>query len=141
MRKCAAVLAALILALALCSCGGNSAAGSDSFAVNIVCQSENVYQIFYSCYIDGEYFGMGGMADLDGNKLSADSELQLVFTKAYFEGLEDPSGFSLTLSPYGENDTSEIGTSNCVYIYAQYGESYTVVFSGDAESGFTAALQ
>ena len=44
-------------------------------------------------------------------------------------------------SPYGKDDTSEIATTNRVYIAAEYGENYTIIFSGDKDNGFTAELQ
>ena len=47
----------------------------------------------------------------------------------------------MTLSPYGEGDVREAGTTDPVAIPAQYGERYTVVLSGDREEGFTAAVE
>lgn len=132
---------AVILTLCLSSCGKKEEAATDSFSLNIICESEGIYQIYYSCYFDDEYYGMGGMSDLDKKELTADTELKPVFSKSYFEGREDLSGFSIDFSPYGKDDTSEAGTTNSVYIPAEYGGSYTIVFSGDREKGFTAELQ
>ena len=48
--------------------------------------------------------------------------------------------FSMDVSPYGEGDTSEIATTDPVEIPAAWGGTYTVVFSGDQETGFRAEL-
>ena len=84
---------------------------------------------------------MGGMADLDGVELTEDTDLSVSFTRSFLGEDADLSQFSIDFSPYGENDTSEIGTTNQVAINAEYGQSYTVVLSGDRESGFQAELQ
>ena len=34
----------------------------DSFVISAICECKEVYQIYYSCYFDDEYYGMGGMA-------------------------------------------------------------------------------
>ena len=84
---------------------------------------------------------MGGMADLEGGEITPDSDLTLTFPAAYFGDGADLSQFAMDFSPYGEGDTSEIATTNKVSIPAAYGETYTVVFSGDETSGFQAVLQ
>ena len=53
------------------------------FTVRVVCESDGVWQIFYSCYLDGEYYGMGGMADLDGVELTEDTDLSVSFTPVF----------------------------------------------------------
>ena len=65
-RKLTAMACVIVLALGLSACGGQGAEGGDAFTVRVVCQSEDVYQIFYTCYVGGESRGMGGMADLEG---------------------------------------------------------------------------
>ena len=78
MRK--GIFAALLLALALCltACAGaNETAEADSFTIRLACESEGVYQVFYTYYIGGEERGMGGVADLDGAALSADAPVEL----------------------------------------------------------------
>ena len=47
----------------------------------------------------------------------------------------------MDFSPYGEGDTVELATTEQVDIPAKYGETYTILFTGDEESGFTAQLQ
>ena len=44
----------------------------------------------------------------------------------------------MDFSPYGKDDISEIGTTNRVYIPAEYGAAYTIVFAGNEADGFTA---
>lgn len=114
---------------------------AEQFTVDVVCQSEDVLRIFYSCYIDGQERGMGGLADLDGAVIPPGSSFSIPFTQESFEEGDDLSLFSMTLSPYGEEDTQEAGTTDPVAIPARYGERYTVVLSGDREAGFTAAVE
>lgn len=132
--------AAVLLTLCLAACSAETTS-EDAFTVRVVCESDGVWQIFYSCYLDGEYYGMGGMADLDGVELTEDTDLSVSFTRSFLGEDADLSQFSIDFSPYGENDTSEIGTTNQVAINAEYGQSYTVVLSGDRESGLQAELQ
>lgn len=114
---------------------------AEQFTVDVVCRSEDVLRIFYSCYIDGQERGMGGLADLDGAVIPPGSSFSIPFTQESFEEGDDLSLFSMTLSPYGEEDTQEAGTTDPVAIPARYGERYTVVLSGDREAGFTAAVE
>ncbi len=139
MKETVTVLIFALLLTGMSACGGTAGA-SDSFTIKFVCESEDVYQIFYSCYFDGEYYSMGGMADLDGGELTSGSTLERVFDSGFAEG-NDITKFSMDLSPYGKDDTSEMGRTNRVEIAAAYGESYTVVLSGDKESGFHARVQ
>lgn len=139
MRRCLAALLCMA-ALGLSACGGRGPVGADAFTVRMICQSEDIYQIFYTCYIGGESRGIGGMADLEGGELTEESDLTLTFSKSYFEEGDDPANFSLDFSPYGKEDTAEIGTTAPLAITADWGETYTVVFSGDRQSGFHAAL-
>lgn len=118
--------------------GGASEASS--FTVRVVCESSDIYQLYYTCYIDGEEYSMGGWADLDGGAITETTDMTMVGTREYFEG-QDISRLSMDFSPYGEGDTSEIATTEPVLINAEYGNTYTIIFSGDAETGFTATLQ
>lgn len=137
-RKWAACLLAALLALCLAACGSG---GGGAFTVQVVCESPDVYQIFYTYYLGDEALGMGGMADLEGGEITPDSDLSLTFPASYFADGADLSQFAMDFSPYGEGDTSEIATTDKVSIPAAYGETYTVVFSGDEASGFQAVLQ
>ena len=138
------VFTALLLALALCltACAGTNEAvkEADSFTIRLACESEGVYQVFYTYYVGGERRGMGGVADLDGAALSADAPLEFPILKEYFEDGDDLSAFSIDFSPYGEGDTVEIGATAPLEFPVSWGETYTVVLSGDRESGFTAEL-
>ena len=128
----------LFFALGLTGCNGGGETAADSFTLNIACESEGIYQIFYTFYLDGEEMGMGGMADLDGGPLG-EEPLSITFTSDQLEG-GSPAGFSIDFSPYGENDTAEISTTEPVSIDASYGKSYTVRFYGSREEGFAAEL-
>lgn len=139
-RKLTAMTCVIVLALGLSACGGQGAEGGDAFTVRVVCESEDIYQIFYTCYIGGESRGMGGMADLEGGELTEATDLTLTFPRSCFEEGDDVGTFSMDFSPYGEGDTSEIATTDPVQIPAAWGRTYTVVFSGDKETGFRAGL-
>ena len=47
---------------------------------------------------------------------------------------------SMDFSPYGERDTVLLATTEQVAIPAEYGGTYTILFTGDEENGFTAQL-
>ncbi len=113
----------------------------NTFTVKVLCQSKEIYQIFWTCYLDGERFGSCGMADLEGNEITEQTDLTLSFSRDYFEGREDVSGFSIDFSPYGKNDISEISTTAPVKIPAEYGKTYTLLFSGDRTAGFQVTLK
>ena len=138
VRKWAVCLLAALLALCLTACGSG---GGDAFTVQVICESPDIYQIFYTYYLGDEALGMGGMVDLEGGEITPDSDLSLTFPASYFADGADLSQFAVDFSPYGEGDTSEIATTDKVAIPAVYGETYTVVFSGDEASGFQAVLQ
>lgn len=77
---------------------------------------------------------------MDGKALTSETSLTASFGKDYFDG-KDLSTLSMDFSPYGEGDTVELATTEQVDIPAKYGETYTILFTGDEESGFTAQLQ
>lgn len=144
-RAAAAVaLSAALLSLAGCQTAAKQAVqelnAQDAVTIQLVCQSEDVYQIFYSSYLEGEEYGQGGWADMDGQALTSETSLTASFDKDYFDG-KDLSTLSMDFSPYGEGDTVELATTEQVDIPAKYGETYTILFTGDEESGFTAQLQ
>lgn len=140
-RAAAAVaLSAALLSLAGCQTVVQEVDAQDAVTIQLVCQSQDVYQIFYSTYLEGEAYGQGGWADLDGKALTPETSLTASFDKEYFEG-KDISTLSMDFSPYGEGDTVELATTEQVAIPAEYGETYTILFTGDEENGFTAQLQ
>ena len=139
MRQKTAIwlLTACFLMLSACGAGNEK---ENSFTVKVVCESPEIQQIFYTYYIGGASRGMGGMADLEGETLTEATDLTLTFPRSYFEEGDDVGTFSMDFSPYGEGDTSEIATTDPVEIPAAWGGTYTVVFSGDKETGFRAEL-
>ena len=61
-RAAAAVaLSAALLSLAGCQTAAKNAVqevdAQDAVTIQLVCQSEDVYQIFYSTYLEGEAYG------------------------------------------------------------------------------------
>ena len=144
-RAAAAVaLSAALLSLTGCQTAAKQAVqelnAQDAVTIQLVCQSEDVYQIFYSTYLEGEEYGQGGWADMDGKALTPETSLTASFDKDYFED-KDLSTLSMEFAPYGAGDTVELATTEQVDIPAKYGETYTILFTGDEESGFTAQLQ
>ncbi|MEA4912081.1 MAG: hypothetical protein VB092_05630 [Oscillospiraceae bacterium] len=135
------VLAGCLAAVLLACMSACDAPAADALTVKIqcACDGEEIHQIYYSCYLGGEYYSMGGMADLDGNALTSDTPLERVFDKSYFDG-SDPTALSMDFSPYGKDDTSERGTTNKVELNAAYGQSCTILLSGNKEDGYTARL-
>lgn len=154
MKKlCCVLLAGLLLAsLAACkptaemadprqaSAGDAAAQAEGPVTIQLVCESDDIYQVFYTAYLEGEAYTQGGWADLDGGPLTPESDTTAAFPPGFFEG-GDLSTLSMDFSPYGPGDTSEIATTQQVAIPAQPGGTYTVVLSGDESSGFVAQLQ
>lgn len=140
MKKMVAIILIICLPMIFSSCAQESNSNPDAVYVEVKCQSADVYQIFYSCYIDGQSYGMGAVADLDGRMITYDMVLQTELTKSYFED-SDVSLLSMDFSPYGENESHEMGTTNQIAIKAEYGKTYTVLISGSKETGFTATLE
>ena len=143
-RSARAAATALLLALAsLClgACGAqDDRPEAEAVTLRLVCECEGVHQVLYSFYIGGERRGMGGMADIDGKALSPDQPLESAIPAALFEAGDDLSLFSIAFSPYGEGDTYPLGETEPLAFSAALGNSYTVTLSGDAQSGFRAAL-
>ena len=73
------LLLALALLLSACEAAPEEAA-DPSFTVRVICESEDIYQIFYTFYIGDESRGMGGMADLEGNPVEEPRTPQMKFT-------------------------------------------------------------
>ena len=128
MKQAALLWAALTLLLGLTACGGSPSDSTEdsSFSVRIICEAPDLCQIFYTYYVDGVSRGSGGVADLNGSALTAESDLTLPFPQSRFEQ---------------GDDTAELATTQPIRIAAQYGQHYTVVLSGDREQGFQAVLQ
>ena len=86
-RAAAAVaLSAALLSLAGCQTVVQEVDAQDAVTIQLVCQSEDVYQIFYSTYLEGEEYGQGGWADMDGKALTSETSLTASFDKDYFDG-------------------------------------------------------
>ncbi len=137
-----AAAAALLLAAGLSACQTVvvQEPAEEDLTLRVVCQSPEVYQLYYTLYLDGEEYCQGGWGDIDGDPLTAQSDLTALFPQGYFEG-RDLSGLAVDFSPYVEGDTREMATTPPVELHARYGGSYTILFSGDAERGFAAQAQ
>lgn len=112
----------------------------DIVTFKIKCESKDIYKIFYTMYIDDEYYSEGGMADLQGNIITEETDMTLTFPKGYFED-KDISKIAFTFSPYGKDDIEEIATTDMIKINAEYGKTYNIIFYGDKVSGFKAELE
>ncbi len=141
-------LLAWALAFGLAGCGATEGAGLGGKAstgdpsvvsVDVICESEGVYQLFYTLYLDGESYSVGGWGDYDHGSLTGRT-LSCSFSKDYFED-RDISTLAMDFSPYGKDDASEIATTDPVELHPEYGGAYTIVFSGDESNGFTAELK
>lgn len=132
------ILSLLFLVTALTACSEKTV--DDAITIKVICESKELYQIYYTCYVDDIKCNSGGWADLDGGEITEKTDLSAVMNKELLEK-DDISHFSIDFSPYGKNDTSEIATTDKIYIDAEYGKSYTIIFSGDREHGFKAELQ
>ena len=47
----------------------------------IKCESKDIYKLFYTMYIDNEYYSKGGMADLEGNVITEETDMTLDILK------------------------------------------------------------
>lgn len=134
------VFVLLLTVTVFASCGRQNDTDPNAVNIEIRCECDDVYQIFYSTYINGQYYGMGAVADMDGRRITSDMTLRTVLTRSYFEGA-DISSLAMDFSPYGKDESHEMGTTNQVQINAEYGKTYTILISGDKDSGYTATLQ
>lgn len=132
------ILIGIVVAISIILISSNK--DNEMVTFKIKCESQDIYQIFYTMYIDNEYYSKGGMADLEGNVITSETDLTISFAKDYFEG-KDISKISFTFSPYGKDDIEEISTTDMLKINAEYGETYNIIFSGDKENGFKAELK
>lgn len=140
-KYCFITLFVLLLTVTVfAACGRQSDTDPNAVNIEIRCECADVYQIFYSTYINGQYYGMGAAADMDGRMITSDMVLKTVLTRSYFEGA-DISSLAMDFSPYGKDESHEMGTTNQVQINAEYGKTYTILISGDTDSGYTATLQ
>ena len=100
MKQAALLWAALTLLLGLTACGGSPSDSTEdsSFSVRIICEAPDLCQIFYTYYVDGVSRGSGGVADLNGSALTAESDLTLPFPQSRFEQGDDIALFSIDFS-------------------------------------------
>lgn len=134
------LLLLLLVITAFAACGQQSDTDPDAVNIEVKCECADVYQVFYSSYIDGQYYGMGAAADMNGGMITSDMVLKTVLTRSYFEKA-DISSLAMDFSPYGKDESYEMGTTNQVQINAEYGKTYTILITGDKDSGFVATLQ
>ena len=138
MKRLLVLCLALLLTPGLTACREEAA---DHFTIQLLCESDSICQVLYTCYLDGTAAGTGGIADLDGEAFTPQVPRAIPISRSFLDGAEDLSDFSITFSPYGSGDTRELGTTYPLPIPAAYGRSYTVVLSGDRRTGFQAVLQ
>lgn len=136
MKKFTASLLGLLLVL-LTACSSKS---EDTFSIKVICESKDIYQLFYTCYVGNEVRGMGGYADLDGAEITENTDITITFPASQFNENDNLSDFTIDFSPYGKNDTSEIATTKRILVSAKYGETYTIYFRGNETDGFYAEL-
>lgn len=136
MKKFTALLFGSLLVL-LTAC---SPKPEDSFSIKVICESNDIYQLFYTCYVGGEVRVMGGYADLDGAEITENTNITITFPSSQFNENDDLSDFTIDFSPYGKNSTSEIATTEKILVSAKYGGNYTIYFRGNETDGFYAEL-
>ncbi|MCM1364849.1 MAG: hypothetical protein NC122_10105 [Faecalibacterium sp.] len=141
MKKIIGLFCALAVITTFFGCAASEEkADPNAVTIGIRCDCEDIYQVYYSTYIGDKSYGIGSVADLDHNKMTANRVYETKLTKEYFEN-GDVSKLVMDFSPYGKDDTHEQGTTNKVEINAEYGKSYVIVITGDKEQGFSAALE
>ncbi len=87
MRRLTSIfIFAFLMIFTLSSCANKS---ENVFTVKVICQSREIYQIFWTCYLNSERRGSGGMADLEGNEITEQTDMTLNFSRDYFEGEEE----------------------------------------------------
>lgn len=139
MKKLIALICAGLTLAMLTSCVKKDEVNKDAVTIEIRCECEDIYQIYYTTYLGKESYGIGAVADIDGKKLTIDVPQQTVLTREYLKN-GDVSKLVMDFSPYGKDDKSEQGTTNKLEIPAEYGKTYTVHISGDKQNGFKAVL-
>jgi len=140
MNSVKKVLAALSVGTTLSLFAACSSNSEETASIKVICESKEIYQLYYTCYDGDESLTMGGFADLDGKEITESTDMTLVIPSSLFNG-NDTAEFAVDFSPYGKNDTSEIATTKKLEIPLEYGKTYTVRFSGNPEEGFKAELE
>ena len=97
-----------------------------SFKVELVIDTEGVYKVFYSGYIDGVRSCSGAQADLDGKELELGRVLDYELTSYLFDEDADLSKFSIDFSPFDNEGQYELGRTNEVTFPAEYGQTYRI---------------
>lgn len=128
----------LILSLSLLGCQMKQDA---AFTIKLICESDDIYQLYYSAYLGEKRCSIGGVANPDQTALSPERPIDVEFTQMKLYRKDDVSNFVLTLSPFGKDDKKAIATTEKLAIPAEYGKTYTVVFSGDRLQGYTLSLK
>ena len=104
---------------------------ASSFKVELVVDTEDVYSVYYTGYIDGARSCSGANADLDGNELELGRVLEYEFTSALFDLGADLSKFSIDFSPFDNEGQYELGRTNEVTFPAEYGQTYRIHLTHD----------
>ena len=108
-----------------------------SFKVELVIDTEGVYKVFYSGYIDGVRSCSGAQADLDGNELEPGRVMEYELTSYLFDEDADLSKFSIDFSPFDNESQYELGRTNEVTFPAEYGQTYRIHLTQD-DNGYHA---
>ena len=108
-----------------------------SFKVELVIDTEGVYKVFYSGYIDGVRSCSGAQADLDGKELELGRVLDYELTSYLFDEDADLSKFSIDFSPFDNEGQYELGRTNEVTFPAEYGQTYRIHLTHD-DNGYHA---
>lgn len=106
-----------------------------TFKLELVIDTEGVYKVFYTAYIDGERACSGGQADLDGRELELGRVLEFEFTSYLLDEDADLSKFSIDFSPFDNESQYELGRTEELSFPAEYGQTYRVHLTQD-ESGY-----
>ena len=133
-------IALCLAALLIASPSAFAEQAPDSFTVEIVCESDDIYQLYYACYQGDNCQGLGGVADPGGQALAPDSPLTVTFPASCFDDPAHLENFGISFSLYGEDDLTAIAATDRLTFPAEFGGRYTVVLSGDRDSGLQAAL-
>lgn len=152
MKKAFKGMLALACLLNLAACGGRAAPESgeasdggstpeNRFSVRVTCADQTVDQISYTTCVGGEFRTTGGQVILDRDDAEEETVFTLSFSPGDFKEGDDLSEFSISLAPVQPGERGNPAFTEPVAIPAEYEGEYTVLLSGDGESGYTAQLE
>ena len=148
-RAIAAACAAILLALPLTGCGEPYAPAEDEIALQIQLDLDEEIGLLIIDYAAGESSGSGGVSNADKSPLKRDELLFYTLERRFFDDPAAVDSLRLTFTviteyqePNYENVYPEEYTlpAGGVILGAEFGEVYSLVISGGAESGYEAVL-